>query len=209
MHIVHPEVERYLAEVFHHSDPTLLAMEALAHEKDFPIIGPQVGQLLALLARSKNARTVFEMGSGYGYSAIWFAGALPAGGMVHCTDGSEKNREKAMAYFEQAGVRDKTTFRVGNALELIDEAEGPFDIIFNDIDKQDYPAALELAVPKLAPGGLFITDNALWYGKVAETEPTDDATAGVLEFNRKSFADDRIDSVILPLRDGLMISQRR
>ena len=209
MEIVNKKIEQYITSLHEPAEGVRGEMEALASEKDFPIIGPEVGRFLNIVARSMNAKRVFEMGSGYGYSAFWFATALPEIGRVVCTDGSEKNRDKALDFLTRAGLAQKIDFHVGNAITLIEEFPGPYDIVFNDVDKEDYPETIEKAVRALNPGGLFITDNALWYGKVAENGEPDKATAGVLEFNRRLVEHPELETVILPIRDGLAVAVKK
>ncbi|NLH48042.1 MAG: O-methyltransferase [Myxococcales bacterium] len=208
MPIVQPDIEKYLATVRSPSVPPLAEMEAWAAAHDFPIVGPDVGRLLFILARFAGARRVLELGSGYGYSAFWFALALPPDGEVHCTDQSADNRDRARDYFRRAGMEGKLHFHVGEALSLARGIQGPFDIVFSDIDKEDYPAAIATATTLLRAGGLFVTDNALWYGKVAAPEP-DAPTRGVLRFNQSLAADSRYETVILPLRDGLSVAVKK
>jgi len=190
-------------------DPVLAAMEALAERRRFPIVGRQAGSFMAMLARLMGARRVLEMGSGYGYSALWFARAIPEDGKVICTDLSADNRDLAQGYFRTAGVEKKIEFHVGDALAFARAQKGGFDIVFNDIDKHDYPASIEVAVSLLRPGGLFITDNALWSGKVADEEAKDATTESVRAFNRGVFSRPDLESVLLPVHDGLAVCRRR
>jgi predicted O-methyltransferase YrrM len=207
--IIEPRVESYMASLDAQPDPVLAAMEALAERRRFPIVGRQAGSLMAMLARLMGARRVLEMGSGYGYSALWFARALPEDGRVTCTDLSADNRDLAMGYFRTAGVEKKIEFHVGDALAFARTQDGGFDIIFNDIDKHDYPASVEVATALLRPGGLFITDNALWSGKVAEEEAKDPTTEAVRVFNRSVFSRPDLESVLLPVHDGLAVCRKK
>jgi predicted O-methyltransferase YrrM len=207
--IIEPRVESYMASLDAQPDPVLAAMEALAERRRFPIVGRQAGSLMAMLARLMGARRVLEMGSGYGYSALWFARAMPEDGRVTCTDLSGDNRDLAMGYFRTAGLEKKIEFHVGDALQIARAQRGGFDIIFNDIDKHDYPASVEVAVALLRPGGLFITDNALWSGKVADEEAKDPTTEAVRLFNRTIFARSDLESVILPVHDGLAVCRKK
>ena len=116
-------------------------------------------------------RTVFELGSAIGYSTIWWARAVGEGGRVIYTDGDRKKADEARRYFDRAGVNNRITIKTGDALELLSEEKQQFDIIFNDVDKEDYPRVFKLAVPRLRKGGLFVTDNVLWSGKVAQKDP--------------------------------------
>ena len=207
--IVEPRVESYIAALGASPDPVLAAMEALAERRRFPIVGRHAGTLLGLLARCIGARTVLELGSGYGYSALWFARAMPADGKVICTDLSEDNSDLALGYFRTAGLDSRIDFRVGNGLSVAREQKPGFDIVFNDIDKEDYPASVDVAVPLLRSGGLFITDNTLWRGKVADEGPGDSTTEAVRAFNRAVFARPDLECVIVPIRDGLTVCRKK
>ena len=205
MDIVNPIIETYLQSLDPVSDPVLLEMQAFAAPRRFPIVGPLVGRLLYQIARMNGARRVYEMGSGFGYSAYWFARALGPGGVVYATDGSADHARRAQEWFAKAGLSDRLRFAVGDALDLIDQADGSFDIIFNDIDKEQYPQAFHKALPRLRPGGLLITDNVLWSGAVVADDGRE-STRGVREYNRLIFESPGLVSSILPLRDGVSIS---
>lgn len=207
--IVTPQVEAYLQGLQPKADPILAEMERRAEERDFPIIGPQVGGLLSMLARTSGARRVLELGSGFGYSALWFARALPPDGQVQLTDFSQAALDEAKAFLERAGMAHKARFHTGDGLSTASGLEGPFDIIFNDIDKEHYPEVVAPAVALLRPGGMLITDNALWYGKPADPQVSDEATEGVRKYNRLVFENPGLQTVILPLRDGVAISLKR
>jgi caffeoyl-CoA O-methyltransferase len=207
--IVEPRVESYIAALGASPDPVLAAMEALAERRRFPIVGRHAGTLLGLLARSIGARMVFELGSGYGYSALWFARAMSADGRVICTDLSEDNRDLAMGYFRTAGLEPRMEFRVGDSLAAAREQKPGFDIVFNDIDKESYPASIDVAVPLLRSGGLFITDNTLWRGKVADEGPGDAQTEAVRTFNKMVFSRPDLECVIIPIRDGLTVCRKK
>ncbi len=207
--IVDPHIESYIASLDGRADPVLAAMETLAARKSFPIIGRHAGMLLALLTRCIGARRVLELGSGYGYSALWFARALPEDGTVACTDLSRDNRDLAMNFFHTAGVEKKVSFHVGDALAFAGSQQGPFDIILNDIDKESYPASVEVAVSLLRSGGLFITDNTLWSGKVADERVSDAATKAIRSFNKSLFSRGDLESLIIPIRDGLTVCRKK
>jgi caffeoyl-CoA O-methyltransferase len=202
-------VEDYLYSMLPPRDEVLAEMEALAAERKIPIVGPAVGRILHQLAMMIGAKTVFEMGSAIGYSTIWWARAVADGGRVIYTDGDPKNAEQARRYFDRAGVAGRITIRVGDALELLSEQKQEFDIIFNDVDKHDYPRVLRLAVPKLRKGGLFVTDNVLWSGRIAEKNPTEDTTKAILEFNRLLYNSPDLFTTILPIRDGVAVAVKK
>jgi caffeoyl-CoA O-methyltransferase len=202
MNITDPKINEYIRNLMPQPDDVLCEMDQYARENNFPIIGPLCGVFLRQLAIAIGARNIFEMGSGYGYSAYWFAGGMKKGGRIICTEGSEKNRDLALKYLERGGFDSMVDFHVGYAQDIIKKFDGPFDIIFNDVDKEQYPECLDLAIPRLRKGGLFITDNVLWSGRILDAEPSE-STRGVLEFNKRLFASKDVLSSIIPIRDGL------
>ncbi|HWC32680.1 MAG TPA: O-methyltransferase [Actinomycetota bacterium] len=209
--IVNEDVERYMRDLLGGEHAIATEMEAVAREREFPIVGRLVGVTLEVLARSIGARRVLEMGSGYGYSAYWFARAVGDGGEVHMTEGDAQNQEQAMAYLRRAGLAERVTSHVGNALEIVDELDGDFDVIFCDIDKLDYPAAWEKARERIRVGGLYLCDNVLWSGHVTgktddDTRP--DWTEAVREHNGAVASDERYVATIIPTRDGVMCAVR-
>ncbi len=207
--IVEPKVERYIASLDECPDPVLAEMEAMAARRNFPIVGPQVGRILGMLARLASARKVLEMGSGFGYSAYWLARALEPGGTIVCTDLSSENRDLALGFLGKGGLLDRVVFHVGDALQIARAQRGPFDLIFNDIEKQAYPDSVKVALPLLRIGGLFITDNTLWKGKVAEGKSPDATTAAVVEFNRMVASHPSLETILLPVRDGVAVCLKR
>jgi len=202
-------VEDYLYSLIPPRDEVLAEMEAEAAKRNVPIVGPVVGRILHQLALMTGAKTVFEMGSAIGYSTIWWARAIGKGGRVFYTDGDRKNAEQARKYFERAGVADRISIAVGDALELLSEQKQEFDIIFNDVDKEDYPRVFRIAIPRLRKGGLFVTDNVLWSGRVAQKNPAEVSTQAILEFNRLLYSSPDLFTTILPVRDGLAVAMKR
>jgi predicted O-methyltransferase YrrM len=207
--ITQPDVDDYLYSILPPRDEVLTHMEAEAGKRKIPIVGPAVGRVLYQLALMINAKSVFEMGSAIGYSTIWWARALGEDGRVFYTDGDRKNADEARGYFEKAGVSDRITVRVGDALEILSEQKQEFDIIFNDIDKDDYPRAFRVAIPRLRKGGLFVTDNVLWSGRVTQKNPSEATTKGILELNRLLYESKDLFTTILPIRDGLAVAVKR
>jgi predicted O-methyltransferase YrrM len=204
--IIHPEIDRYLHELANPDDPVLREMELLAAERSFPIVGPQVGQLLAVLARSVSARRVLELGSGFGYSAYWFARAVGARGQVILTEHSAEQAALAREFLERGGLLERVRIEVGDALDIIDRMDGGFDIVFNDIEKERYPLVLARAAAVLRPGGLFISDNMLWFGTVLDADPDEASTRGVKELTRLLYESPDFETVLLPVRDGVTVS---
>jgi len=202
-------VDDYLYSMLPKRSEVLAEMEDYATQHSIPIVGPAVASVLQQLALMVNARTVFELGSAIGYSTIWWAQAVGDKGRVIYTDGDKKNAERARGYFTRAGVANRITLHTGDALEVLSEQKQEFDIIFNDVDKEDYPRVLRLVAPRLRKGGLFITDNVLWSGHVAEKNPTDTRTKAILEFNRKLYDSKEFYTTILPIRDGLAVALKK
>jgi predicted O-methyltransferase YrrM len=202
-------VDDYMYSMLPKRDAVLSEMEDYAGKHNIPIVGPAVARVLQQLAMMINARTVFELGSAIGYSTIWWARAVGEEGRVIYTDGDPKNAERARGYFDQAGVSNRITLHTGDALEVLSEQKQQFDVIFNDVDKEDYPRVLRLVAPRLRQGGLLITDNVLWSGRVAEKNPKDATTRAILEFNRLLYASTDFYTTILPIRDGVAVALKR
>jgi predicted O-methyltransferase YrrM len=210
---VNPEIERYMLSLVGRTDhPVLADMEKVAKQNNFPIVGRLVGVFLETLAKSIDARRIFEFGSGYGYSAYWFAKAAGEGGRVICTDGDLHNREKAEQYLKAAGLWERIDFHVGMAQDAFAKTEGMFDICYNDADKGDYPDIWRLARKRIRPGGFYIADNVLWHGRVAVERYVDIVpgwTEAILEHNRMIFKDPEFDAFINPTRDGVVVARRK
>lgn len=204
--ILNPAIEHYMESLLPPRDPVLEEMERQAAQRDIPIVGPAVARVLYQYARLIGAKKIFEMGSAIGYSTIWWAHAVGAEGQVFYTDGDPKNAAEARGYFQRAGVESRIHIRVGDALELLSEQKQEFDVIFNDVDKEDYPRVLHLVSSRLRRGGLFIADNALWYGRVTQPDPKEESTRAILEFNKRLYAMQQFFTTILPIRDGVAVA---
>lgn len=202
-----PEIDAYMESLLPARDPVLEEMEAYAAERDIPIIGPVVGRFLYQLVRLVKAKTIFELGSAIGYSAIWIARAAGEGATVYYTDGDPDKTKRATDYITRAGVRERVQIRTGDALTLFDQTPGTFDIVFCDIDKHGYPDAFRKAVPRIRKGGLLLADNVLWHGRVV-APPDTDATRGILEFNRLIYSTPELYPTILPVRDGFAVCEK-
>ncbi len=203
-----PEVEDYLYAMLPARDEVLTEMEADAAQNKVSIVGPAVARVLYQLAKISGAKKVFEMGSAIGYSTIWWATAVGEQGVVIYTDGDRKRAEKARRYFDRAGVSQRIKVRVGDALEILSEEKEQYDIIFNDVDKTDYPRVPRLALPRLKSGGLFIADNVLWSGKLGKPNP-DAQTKAILEFNKVIYESQDLFTTILPIRDGVSVCVKK
>jgi caffeoyl-CoA O-methyltransferase len=203
------DVENYLYDLLPKRDRVITEIEEYAAKNRVPIIGPAVARLLTLFVEASGARRIFEMGSAIGYSTIWLARAAGPKAEVFYTDGNPENAERAQDYFRRAGIAKRVRVQVGDALALVKKTPGKFDLIFNDVDKHQYPDALRAALPKLKRGGLLVTDNTLWSGKAARpAAPDDKHTLGVQEFNRLVYASKQLYPVLIPLRDGVTVCRK-
>lgn len=207
MAIVDPKVNEYLLSYAQPDNEVLANMERYASERDFPIVGPLCARVLYQTALGIGAKSVFEMGSGFGYTAYWFARAVGAGGLVVHTDGDQANSDLAKDYLSRAGLIDRLNFEVGWAQEIIKRYDGPYDIIYIDVDKQGYPECWELAKARVRLGGYIITDNVLWSGRVTDANP-DETTSAILDYTRRAYEDPNFVTTINPLRDGMTLSLR-
>lgn len=207
MAIFQESVKKYLYQLGHVEHPILKEMQAYGESRNFPIVNCEVGRVLYQLTLLSRAKKVFELGSGFGYSTMWFALALPPGGVVHHTDGNSENTKLAHHYFKKAGLLKKVRFHTGDALESLAKTPGAFDIYYCDIDKEGYPDAYHAVSHRAKPGNTVITDNLLWSGKVAHPNP-DTSTRAILKYTRLFWNDRNFASSMLPIRDGVGVHVR-
>jgi predicted O-methyltransferase YrrM len=189
----------------------LTAMEAYARQVSFPIVGAASGYFCYLIARLIGARRVFELGSGFGYSTAWFARAVRenGGGQVYHVVWDEDLSAQARDHLAALGYADLMQYRVGEAIQTLRATEGPFDLIFNDIDKQGYPASLPAIAEKLRPGGALIVDNMLYHARIFDPTDQTAATNGVRELTRLVTTDPGWIASIVPIRDGLLLAFKK
>jgi len=208
MNLIDAKIEEYITEKTINSSEILDEMHDYALENEVPIVGPLAGHFLFIVALMSRAKKIFELGSGFGYSSYWFAKALGTDGRLLCTDYSKKNREKARYFFKKAGIEDLIEFHTGDSLNILRKTDDRFDIIFNDVDKEFYPDVIDLSYDKLSKGGLLITDNVIWSGKVLQ-EDDSPSTRGVKTFNELICSDPRFITDFVTIRDGISISYKR
>lgn len=199
-----------------HIDPQDEILSRLERETALNVINPRMlsghlqGQILTMLARMISPRTILEIGTFTGYSAICLARGLQPGGMLVTIEINDELEGIARKYFNLAGLGLVIEQRIGPALEVLPELTGPFDMVFIDGDKREYGDYYELTVPLVNPGGWILADNTLWDGKVVSNPSEADAqTRGIMDFNARVAADQRVEKVILPLRDGLTIIRKK
>ena len=208
--IVPDAVERYLAGLNRGGDPLLAEIAQAGVERDLPLVDAEVGALLRVLATAIGARKILEIGTAVGYSGIWLAGALPADGMLMTMEMDAGRAKEAQGNFDRAGLTNRVSVMLGDAQRLIAKVAGPFDLIFQDGDKKMYTPLLDRLVSLLRPGGLLVTDNVLWDGKVVPgivTSAADDKdTRAIAEYNERVATHPALLTTVIPLRDGVSIS---
>lgn len=225
-------ITRFARHVGPDSDDVLAEMERYADREGFPIVGPAVGGWLCQLARMVDAERVFEFGSGYGYSACWFARAVPADGEIVLTELDESNLELAREYLDRLGALDRATLEAGDAVEVARGYDGPFDVALLDIEKYQYVEAFEAIRESIPPGGLVVADNTMSAGREAPDDTVDfevllgaidegfdvgeadldelgrRSTRGVLDYLDRLDGDPAFETTLLPLGDGVTVSTR-
>ena len=205
------QMEAYLDGLVPARVAEMQAMESYAHQTNFPIVGPASGQFCYLIARLIGARRIFEMGSGYGYSTAWFSRAVTenGGGTVYHVVRDDALSQRARQHLGALGFDGVVQYRVAEAVQTLRETDGPFDLIFNDIDKQAYPDSLPVIAEKLRPGGVLIVDNLLWHGQILDQNDHERSTEAIRKFTQLiTTSPDWITSLV-PIRDGLMVARKR
>jgi predicted O-methyltransferase YrrM len=205
--IVYEEIDNYIDGLANRGDAALKAVEKQGLDEGWPIVGAAEGSLLHILARSVRAKRILELGTAIGYSGTWLARALADGGELVTVEHNPKTAALAQKNFERTGVSSKVRIVVGTADQALREAKGPFDFIFNDIDKVGYPAVLEPCIERVRPGGLLVTDNVLWHGEVARKDRSPEVMA-IRTYNERLSKDPRMIASVIPLRDGVSIASK-
>ena len=209
LHILHPEVRDYIETLFPPADPLLAALDAHAVQREFPLIGHASGRFLELMCRAIGARRVFEFGSGFGYSAYFFAHAVGPKGEVIGSELDDHELVDHRRIYKGHPLAERIHIEQGDAMEIFASQDGVFDAVLIDIHKSGYAAALSAAIPRVRPGGLIFADNVLWGGKVARAAAEDDtSTRALQEVGKELFRGPRIRTDILPIGDGLSVSIR-
>ncbi|NWG05865.1 MAG: O-methyltransferase [Chloroflexi bacterium] len=209
--ILYEKVQQYITSLVPSREPELRKMEEIAEKNGFPIIGPACGYYCYQLARMINARSVFELGSGYGYSTAWFAKAVKenGGGVVHHTVWDDDLSKRAQKHLSELGSADLVRFHIAEAIETLRQTPGLFDIIFNDIDKEGYPDSLPVIKEKIRPGGLLIIDNMLWHGQTLDPNDREPSTEAIRRFTRDITTDSDWIVSLAPVRDGMVVAYKK
>ncbi len=205
------KVQDYITSLVPPREPEMQEMEKYAEKHGFPIIGPACGYYCYQLARMLNAKSVFELGSGYGYSTAWFAKAVKenGGGVVHHTVWDEELSKRAQGHLSRMGFDDLVQFHNAEAVETLRQTDGTFDIIFNDIDKEGYPDSLPVIKAKLRQGGILIIDNMLWSGRPFDPKNHEKSTEAIRRFTRDITTDSDWIVSLIPMRDGMIVAYKK
>ena len=206
---IDPHVADYIDALANRGGDPLSSIEDAGLRDDWPIVGAAEGSFLYILAKAIGARRILELGTAIGYSGTWFARALPPDGQLITVEADPETAKTAEANLATTGVADRVTVLVGPAQEMLEDLEGPFDLVFVDINKEGYPDVLEPCIRKLRVGGLLVTDNVLWHGDVANPKDRSKDTTAIRGYNERLAKDPRMISAILPLRDGVSVALKR
>ena len=212
MQFLPEEIEAY-AERFTQAEPDILAK--LNRETHSKVLIPRMlsghlqGRVLSMFSKMIRPRRILEIGTYTGYSAICLAEGLQDGGELHTIDVNFELEDMIRSYINEAGLSDKIHLHIADAVKKVNELDGPFDIVFVDADKENYSNYFDLAFDKISPGGYIIADNVLWSGKVVNpTEKNDQETEALKAYAEKIHSDPRVENLMLPVRDGLLIARK-
>ncbi|PRY16421.1 putative O-methyltransferase YrrM [Pontibacter ummariensis] len=214
MDFIDDELLQYAEE---HTSPESELLHKVNRQTHLNVLKPRMlsghlqGRLLSLYAKMIQPKQILEVGTYTGYSALCMAEGLRPDGTLHTIDINEELEERVRGYFQESGYGDRIQYYIGNALEIIPTIAASFDLVFLDADKINYGAYYDLVIDKINPGGYLIADNVLWSGKVLAKyrRKLDEDTQAVLDFNQKVHADERVENILLPVRDGLMIARKK
>ncbi|MBD0404615.1 O-methyltransferase [Flammeovirga sp. EKP202] len=211
LNITHPEIDKYIEEVSTDENPILKELDRATHlQENMPhmVSGHPQGLFLTMLAKSMNAKNVLEIGTFTGYAAIALAQGMPKNSQLHTIEVDDEKENIIREYIEKANLDHIIHLHIGKALEIIPSLDANFDIVFIDADKMNNDAYYELCLPLIREGGFLLIDNVLWKGKVVDASANDKMTMAIKTFNEKVASDKRVQSFILPLRDGILMAQK-
>ncbi len=213
MEFLDEDLQRYAEE---HTSPESPLLHKVNRQTHLSVMKPRMlsghmqGRLLSMFSHMIKPKQILEVGTYTGYSALCLAEGLQEGGTLHTIDKNEELEDRVRGYFEEAGLTDSIKYYLGNALDIIPTIEATFDLVFIDADKINNAAYYDMVIDRMAPGGYIIADNVLWSGKVLEKyrKKLDEDTAALLAFNKKVQDDARVENILLPIRDGLMVARK-
>ena len=211
MNFISDQLQQYIDNHSMEESDLLKALDRETHQKILQprmLSGSYQGRLLALLAKMIGPKKILEVGTYTGYATLCMAEGLTTGGSIDTIDHSEELADMQRRYFDQSPYGSQIVQHLGEAKDILKTLTGPYDLVFLDADKENYPQYFDLIIDKLETGGILLSDNVLWSGKVLE-KATDEATSSLQEYNHKINTDVRVETVVLPIRDGLTITRKR
>ena len=211
MNFISDQLQQYIDDHSMEESDLLKALDRETHQKVLQprmLSGSYQGRLLALLAKMIGPKKILEVGTYTGYATLCMAEGLTTGGLIDTIDHNEELADMQRRYFDQSPYASQIVQHLGEAIDILKTLAGPYDLVFLDADKENYPHYFDLIIDKLETGGILLSDNVLWSGKVLE-KATDEATSALQEYNHKINTDARVESVVLPIRDGLTITRKR
>jgi len=214
MEFIDEELQQYAED---HTSPESELLRKVNRQTHLSVMKPRMlsghlqGRLLSMFSQMIQPKQILEIGTYTGYSALCLTEGLQAGGTLHTIDINEELEDRVRGYFEEAGLTQSIKYYIGNALQIIPTIDATFDLVFIDADKINNAAYYDLVIDKVRPGGYIIADNVLWSGKVLEKyrKKLDEDTAALLAFNKKVHDDERVENILLPVRDGLLIARKK
>ena len=211
MNFISDQLQQYIDDHSMEESDLLKALDRETHQKVLQprmLSGSYQGRLLALLAKMIGPKKILEVGTYTGYATLCMAEGLTTGGLIDTIDHNEELADMQRRYFDQSPYASQIVQHLGEAIDILKTLAGPYDLVFLDADKENYPHYFDLIIDKLETGGILLSDNVLWSGKVLE-KATDEATSALQEYNHKINTDVRVETVVLPIRDGLTITRKR
>ena len=211
MNFISDQLQQYIDDHSMEESDLLKALDRETHQKVLQprmLSGSYQGRLLALLAKMIGPKKILEVGTYTGYATLCMAEGLTTGGSIDTIDHNEELTDMQRRYFDQSPYGSQIIQHIGEAKDILKSLTGPYDLVFLDADKENYPHYFDLIIDKLEMGGVILSDNVLWSGKVLE-KAADEATSALQEYNHKINTDVRVESVVLPIRDGLTITRKR
>jgi predicted O-methyltransferase YrrM len=210
MNFISDQLQQYINDHSMEESDLLKALDRETHQKVLQprmLSGSYQGRLLALLAKMIGPKKILEVGTYTGYATLCLAEGLTTGGSIDTIDHNEELADMQRRYFDQSPYGSQIDQHLGEAKDILKTLTGPYDLVFLDADKENYPHYFDLIIDKLETGGILLSDNVLWSGKVLE-KATDEATSSLQEYNHKINTDVRVETVVLPIRDGLTITRK-
>ena len=210
MEFIDPRLSEYSAD---HTSPESDLLKEISRSTRANVMMPRMlsghlqGRFLSMISRMVKPKRILEIGTYTGYSAICLAEGLSLGGQLITLDVNEELESKARGYFIKAGLENVIDYRIGNALRILPDLQVNFDLVFIDADKENYSNYFDLVIDKVSAGGYLMADNVLWSGKVLDAKPDKD-TRAIFEFNKKVQADSRVENVLVPIRDGILMIRK-